>query len=357
VTSSNRIFEPNRIDTPETEITVLLRSFRLQGKNLLKGTSYYSVPMTDRTWTASDHEAGARLDKFLASTERLGSRAKAVAALERGKVFVNRTEMAIADAARRLNAGDAVRVWMDRPGSAKARPRVSEVGDLRILFEDAALLVVDKPAGLLAVPLERKAAAPSVYEQIEDHFRSRGKRRPFVVHRIDRDTSGLVVFAKDAQSQAALKDQFKRREPERVYWAVVYGVPAPVEGTWRDHLVWDAKALIQKETSPRDPRASEAISDYRVLERFRGACLIEVRLRTGRRNQIRIQARLRGHTLVGEKRYVFGPDDLRTIQFERQALHARRLGFLHPADGRPLVFEAPLPPDFDALLERLRSSS
>ncbi|HYT75847.1 MAG TPA: RluA family pseudouridine synthase [Vicinamibacterales bacterium] len=313
--------------------------------------------MARSEWTVDADEVGLRLDKYLAAAGRLGSRARAVAALERGKVFHNGRETALADASLRLNAGDAVRVWMDRPGSAKAGPRAVQIGDLQILFEDAALLVVNKPAGLLAVPLERKADAPSVYAQIEDHFRSRGKRRPLVVHRIDRDTSGLVVFAKDARSQSMLKVQFKRREPERVYWAVVYGAPDPPAGTWRDHLVWDTKALIQKETSPRDPRASDAISDYRVLERFRGASLIEVRLRTGRRNQIRIQARLRGHTLVGEKRYVFGPEDLRTIQFERQALHAYRLAFLHPHDGRTLAFEAPIPPDFASLLNRLRSST
>ena len=308
-------------------------------------------------WTVGPDQAGARLDKYLAAPERLGSRARAVAALERGKVFLNGREAGLGDAALRLSAGDKVRVWIDRPGSAKPRAGVTRVGDLEILFEDETLLVVNKPAGLLAVPLERKAAAPSVYEQLEDHFRSRGKRRPLVVHRIDRDTSGLVVFAKDARSQAALKEQFKRREPERVYWAIVYGHPDPVSGTWRDHLVWDGKALIQKETHRNDPRASEAISDYRVLERFRAASLVEVRLRTGRRNQIRIQARLRGHTLVGERRYVVEPGESGSIPFERQALHAYRLGFLHPADGRPLAFEAPPPADFAALLDRLRSSS
>jgi 23S rRNA pseudouridine1911/1915/1917 synthase len=193
-----------------------------------------------------------------------------------------------------------------------------------------------------------------VFDQLEDHFRSRGKRKPLVVHRIDRDTSGLVVFAKSVRAQAALKAQFKRREPERVYLAVVYGRPDPPQGTWRDHLVWDTKALIQKETHRDDPRASDAISEYRVLDSFAEASLIEVRLRTGRRNQIRIQARLRGHTLVGEKRYTYGPDTLRTIAFARQALHAHRLSFLHPSDGRRLTFEAPPPPDFAALLARLR---
>lgn len=310
--------------------------------------------MADLNWNVGVEDAGARLDKFLAAPGRLASRARAAAALERGKVFLNGSEVGIAAAATRLNAGDAVRVWMDRPGSATARRRAQHVGDLVILFEDESLLVVNKPAGLLAVPLERKSAAPSVFEQLEDHFRSRGKRKPLVVHRIDRDTSGLVVFAKDARAQAALKGQFKRREPDRVYWAVVYGHPKPPWGTWRDHLVWDTRALIQKETHPNDPRAREAISEYRVLESFRDTSLIEVRLRTGRRNQIRIQARLRGHTLVGERRYVFGPDALRTVAFPRQALHAHRLAFDHPDDGRPLEFEAPLPPDLADLLELLR---
>jgi 23S rRNA pseudouridine1911/1915/1917 synthase len=305
-------------------------------------------------WTVAETASGARLDKYLAAEERLGSRARASAAIERGKVFVNDVEAEPADAARRLAPGDRVRVWMDRPGSARARPRPQRVADLVVLYEDDAILVVDKPPGLLAVPLERKADAPSVFDQLEDHFRSRGKRKPLVVHRIDRDTSGLVIFAKTVQAQEALKAQFKRREPERVYLAVVYGRPSPPQGTWRDHLVWDTKALIQKETHPNDPRASEAISEYRVLEALAGASLVEVRLRTGRRNQIRIQARLRGHTLVGEKRYVYGPDAIRGIAFERQALHAHRLSFQHPADGRPLTFESPLPADFAALLDRLR---
>jgi RluA family pseudouridine synthase len=310
--------------------------------------------MADSEWIVGPDEAGVRLDKYLAAAGRLGSRAKALAGLERGKVFLSGDEAGVANAATRLAAGQIVRVWMDRPGSSRARRSIAQIGQLAVIYEDEALLVVDKPAGLLSVPLERKADAPSVYEQIEDHFRPFGKRRPFVVHRIDQDTSGLVVFAKDARTQSRLKAQFKRREPRRIYLAVVYGHPEPQAGTWRNHLVWDDKALIQKETHPRDRDATEAISDYRVLESFRDTSLIEVHLHTGRRNQIRIQARLRGHTLVGEKRYTYGPDALRTVQFERHALHAYRLGFDHPDDGRPLELEAPPPADFVALLDRLR---
>ena len=310
--------------------------------------------MAGDEWRIGEHDAGARLDKYLAGAQRLGSRGRAVAALERGKVYVNGVEATLADAARRLAPEDVVRLWLDRPGSAKRRPRTGPAGDLDVIFEDDWVIAVNKPAGLLTVPLERSPEAPSVYDQIEQRFRSHGKRRPFPVHRIDQDTSGLVVFAKTASGQQTLKDQFKRREPTRLYRAVVYGVPEPVEGTWRDFLVWDERALIQKQTHPKDQRGTEAVSKYRVLECFPNASLIEVSLRTGRRNQIRIQARLRGHTLVGEARYIYGPEILRPIEFSRQALHAFRLTIRHPEDDRELDFEAPLPRDLLDLLTRLR---
>jgi len=170
------------------------------------------------TWVVDAGEAGVRLDKFLSATNRLGSRGKAADALERGKIFVNDEEAGPADGARRLSDGDAVRVWMDRPGSSRRlsrrppRPR-----ELPIIFEDDAIVVVNKPAGLLTVPLPRRESAPSVETALADHFRSKGSRRPLVVHRIDRDTSGLVVFATRSDYQLRLKDQFRRHEAERIY--------------------------------------------------------------------------------------------------------------------------------------------
>jgi 23S rRNA pseudouridine1911/1915/1917 synthase len=308
------------------------------------------------SWITQASDAGVRLDKFLAAPDRLGSRGRVVEALDKGKVFVNGDEASRRQAGVVLRAGDSVRVWMDRPGSAKRRPRTSvAAGDVEILYEDEALMVVNKPPGLLSVPLPRQPDAGSAYDDLEAHLRPRGKRKPLVVHRIDRDTSGLVVFARTARAQQVLKDQFRRREPERVYLAVVYGHPEPAEGTWRDFLRWDTKALIQKRTHQGDAAGKEAISRYRVIESLEGASLVEVRLVTGKRNQIRLQARLRGHTLVGEQRYVYGPDALRSIEFARQALHAHRLSFEHPVDGRPLTFEAPLPADLCALVKRLRT--
>lgn len=305
-------------------------------------------------WTVDAREAGSRLDKFLAAKDRLGSRGRASDALARGKVYVNEREATAADAGVTVGEGDVVRVWMDRPGSSRRRQSLGDARDLAILFEDEAIVVLNKPAGVLSVPLERREDARSVYDDLAAYLARRRRSRPFVVHRIDRDTSGLVLFAKTLRAQRTLKDQFRHHTALRVYLAVVYGHPSPASGTWRDRFMWDDRALIQKETHPRDPKGKDAIGHYRVLERFPEASLIEVTLVTGRRNQIRLQARLRGHTLVGEQRYTYGPDSLRTISFPRQALHAFRLGFRHPVTERELEFEAPLPADMEGLIDRLR---
>lgn len=352
-------------------------------------------------WIVTTDDAGSRLDKFLAASDRLGSRGKAVTALERGKILVNGADAAPADGARRLVAGDVVRFWADRPGSAKRRlePLAIRIVDggrgaggrlaagrapvettLHIVHEDDGIIVVNKPAGLLTVPLEPKQD-PSVLEMLEAHLRSHGKhRQSLAVHRIDRDTSGLVLFAKQARAQDVLKEQFLQHEPERIYAAIVYGLVQPASGTWQDFLVWDQRTLSQKPARPEDPRAREAISEYRVVEAFPGpvpvagratgasvvgassaggaivaaASLLDVKLHTGKRNQIRIQAALRAHRLIGEKLYARGIDPRGEIPFPRQALHARRLSFQHPLTDRPMTFEAEMPDDMQALLDRLR---
>jgi 23S rRNA pseudouridine1911/1915/1917 synthase len=306
------------------------------------------------SWTVSPGEAGTRLDRFLASHDRLGSRSRVAGALAKGKVFVNGSEATPADAGSRVRAGDVVGIWIDRPGSARRRRMSLEGGAIDVLYEDDELIAVNKPAGLLAVPLAQRRQAASVYDHLGEHLRPRGRRRPLVVHRIDRDTSGIVVFAKNLRAQEHLKNQLERRTPERLYLAVVHGHPRPEQGTWRDYLVWDADALVQKRAHPRDPRKKEAISHYRVLERLEGASLVEIRLETGKRNQIRMQARLHGHTIVGERLYVEASPSRRPIAFGRQALHACRLTFEHPVSGRRVTVEAPLPADMGELVARLR---
>lgn len=299
-------------------------------------------------------EAGTRLDKWLAAPERLTSRSRALAAIEKGKVFINEVEQAAADAGRRLQAGETVRLWMDRPGSSARRYSERRESGLHLLYEDAHLLVINKPAGLLAVPLPSKPDEPSLLDLVKQHLRSHGNRDPLVVHRIDRDTSGLIVFAKTGEAQHKLKEQFERREPERTYLALVHGQPTPESGIWKDLLEWDQDELKQQSALQRDRFTKQAISRYQVVERFKHASLVEIHLVTGKRNQIRIQAGLRGHPIIGEKMYVYDPAPEPKIEFPRQALHAFRLQFKHPADQRPQSFEAPPPADFAALLERLR---
>jgi 23S rRNA pseudouridine1911/1915/1917 synthase len=308
-------------------------------------------------WTVAAAEVGMRLDKYLADRSRLGSRSRVSDALAKGKIFVNGSEAKRGDAGSRLRAGDVVGVWIDRPGSAHRRRRMIADSQLEVVYEDDQVIVVNKPPGLLAVPLAQRRDAGSAFDDVGAHLRPRGRKKPLVVHRIDRDTSGLVVFAKSIRAQEHLKDQFLRRTPERVYLGVVHGHPRPPQGTWRDDLAWDADALLQKRAHPRDPKKKEAVTHYRVLETLGASSLLEIRLETGKRNQIRIQARLHGHALVGERLYAERAGSQVSIPFGRQALHAYRLSFEHPTSGRMVTVEAPLPADMKELLERLRRNS
>lgn len=313
--------------------------------------------MSKQTWTVTETEAETRLDKWLAAAGRLGSRAKALNAIERGKVFVNKAEQSAADAGRRMQARDVVMLWMDRPGSAERRYAERHDSGLHLLYEDTALLVINKPAGLLTVPLPAQPNEESLFDLVKHHLRSHARREPLIVHRIDRDTSGLVIFAKHGAAQQRLKDLFERREAVRTYVAVVHGAPKPASGTWRNWLVWNQETLRQEQAERRTKDAKEAVCHYRVLEQWKDAALIEVRLETGKRNQIRVQAGLRGNPLVGEKQYLYDNSPTRKIAFPRQALHAQKLAFRHPVTGRQLSFEAPLPEDLEGLLRRLRATS
>jgi 23S rRNA pseudouridine1911/1915/1917 synthase len=277
-------------------------------------------------------------------------------------VFLNGDAVSSADAGRKLVARDRVGLWMDRPGTSHPRRReiVSSRVALKIVLEDADLLVADKPAGLLVEPLPRNESGEvTLADLVADHLRSRVRTRPFVVHRIDRDTSGLVLFALNRGAQDALKAQFAAHSPERVYVAVVRGKVIPPAGTWRDRLAWDKDRLIQKRAHATEAAGKDAIARYKLVEQFDGAARIEVTLVTGKRNQIRAQAGSRGLPLVGERLYTFGakpagPDE---PTLGRQALHAARLSFIHPSTGRRVTVSAPLPQDIRGLITLCRNRS
>lgn len=227
----------------------------------------------------------------------------------------------------------------------------------RIVHEDGDLLVADKNAGILTVPIPGSRSRN--LKDLLDLYLATQKRAAFIVHRIDRYTSGLVVFAKNARSRQRLVAQFRDRSPERVYLALVRGDVAGEAGTLRHRLELTTHGFRQKVVRQG---GTEAVTHYRVMERLRGVTLVEVRLETGLKNQIRVQWREAGYPLVGDRHYAAGeaatgpsaPAQPGEVKLNRQALHSWKLGLVHPATGRPVSYEAPLAPDMKRLLESLR---
>jgi 23S rRNA pseudouridine1911/1915/1917 synthase len=209
---------------------------------------------------------------------------------------------------------------------------------LRLVHEDDDLLVIVKPAGLLTIATERERER-TAYRLLWDHLARRSPpRRPFIVHRLDRETSGLLVFARTPAAKRSLQSQFQARTVERVYVARVEGVVREGAGELRSRLVEDRSLRIR--AARGGSRGVEAITRFRVLERYRDATLLEVTLVTGRRGQIRVQLAARGHPVVGDRTHGSQRDPL-----GRLGLHATRLGFVHP-QGRRVVFDSPAPVGF-----------
>ena len=192
--------------------------------------------MAKLQWIVEVSVAGQVLDKYLAAPGRLGPQSRAAKRARAGNVR-ERAETGVKEVRLQLKEGDQVRVLEDSPGSSKRRTVPFTAGSLRILYEDAFLIVLNKPAGLLAVPLERRAEEESILDQIQDHMRSHGKRKPLVVHRIDRDTSGVVLFAKDPRTHAALKRQFRAYTPDACIWLWLR-TSGTLGRHLGDHLVW-----------------------------------------------------------------------------------------------------------------------
>jgi 23S rRNA pseudouridine1911/1915/1917 synthase len=241
--------------------------------------------------------------------------------LEQGRVRVNGAV---------VRRGDVVVELHDRV-ELGAVPPAPIPEPLRLVHEDAHVVVVDKPPGLLTVAdaAERERTA---YRLLRDWLKRRDAGRLFVVHRLDRDTSGLLVFARSAAARDALQAQFRARTPERVYIARVEGVVGADAGTLTSRLREDRSLRVRP---ARGGAGRDAITRYRVLERDRDTTLLELALVTGRRGQIRAQLADLGHPIVGDRAYGSRRDPLR-----RLGLHATRLGFLHP-DGRRVVFDSP----------------
>lgn len=224
----------------------------------------------------------------------------------------------------------------------------------RVVFEDRSIIVVEKAAMVLSVPTPR-GERNTMVQLVERYLERRGARRPLtVVHRLDRETSGLLVLAKDRASGDKLEQQFRAHSPERVYRAIVAGSLTRDQGTF-DSFLATSKSLTRFSTGDRD-QGERAITHFEVDERVRGATLISARLETGRRNQIRAHFAEAGHPVLGDRRY--RPEQARHAAwpYPRLALHAASLAFSHPVTSEPLRFESPLPREFVAFLRAAGSA-
>ena len=299
-------------------------------------------------WIAAPEDAGARLDAFLAGKMEK-TRSSVQKLIEEENVRLNG-----APAAKnaRLREGDRVEATEPPPEVLDVKPQNIP---LDIVYEDQDLLVVNKPKGMVVHPAAGNPDGTLVNALLfhcgDSLSGINGVIRPGIVHRIDKDTSGLLIVAKNDRAHQSLAEQIAVHSFTRIYNAVVYGIVKEEEGT--------VSAAIGRHPTDRKRMAvlssggREAVTHYRVLERFPGFTLVECRLETGRTHQIRVHMAHIGHPVAGDP--VYGPKKCIT-ELQGQCLHARVIGFIHPATGEYLEFDSGLPPYFERFLEKLRRS-
>ena len=298
---------------------------------------------------------GERLDQWLAGQGLPLSRSQIKRRIDEGEVRVNGLP---ARPSQKLRAGDEI-VFDVRP------PRPVEVAaedlPLTVLFQDRHLVVLDKPPGLVVHPAAGHASGTLVnalLHHVRDLSGVGGELRPGIVHRLDKDTSGVLVVAKDDATHAALSARFKTKDLLRLYHAVV--APAPPSAAGTISTLYGRHPRDRKRFTSRVKEGRSAVTHYRVVERFPvAAALVECRLETGRTHQIRVHLSEHGWPVLGDPVYGRRPKDpwLRGLAegLGRQALHASVLAFRHPITGEELRFETPLPPDLAALVTALRA--
>jgi 23S rRNA pseudouridine1911/1915/1917 synthase len=301
----------------------------------------------------------ARLDKALAEATGL-SRARVQGLIEEGRVDV--AGKTASSASTKVAEGTAFRIILAAAMPAAAQP---EDIPLTIALEDQHLIVVDKPAGMVVHPAVGNITGTLVNALLH-HCRGNlsginGVARPGIVHRIDKDTSGLLVVAKSDAAHEGLAAQFAAHTVHRRYIAVCAGHPSPAEGTI-DARIGRSDADRKKMTvlPNNSSRGKSAVTHYKTLERLDDAAVIECRLETGRTHQVRVHCASIGHPLLGDPAYGRTPRQLRPLLerlgFARQALHAAELGFQHPLTGEMVQFRSDLPQDMAELIDQLRCS-
>jgi 23S rRNA pseudouridine1911/1915/1917 synthase len=256
--------------------------------------------------------------------------------------------------ARFLEEGDLIEIEYSPPPVRQKAVSADRRSPVEIVYEDEAILVVHKPPALLTVPTLMRESRTV----ISDLNRMLQRRHPaesaFVVHRLDRGVSGLLVFAKSVEIAETMRNQFAARKPKRQYHALVYGVVDADKGTFESFLATDEN--LNRYSTDDEESGQHAITHYRVLRRFADATYVEVWLETGRRNQIRVHFAEAGHPLIGDERYARERPEHPQWKSRRIALHALTLGIDHPVTGKPLHFESRLPEEFESFFRSQNKS-
>ncbi|MCY7616575.1 MULTISPECIES: RluA family pseudouridine synthase [Bacillus] len=295
----------------------------------------------------SEEQTSERLDKFLSTTEPEWSRTQVQQWVKDGLIEVNGKQV---KANYKVQAGDQIKVEIPDPEVLDVE---AEPMDLDIYYEDADVLVVNKPRGMVVHPAPGHVSGTLVnglMAHCTDLSGINGVMRPGIVHRIDKDTSGLLMVAKNDMAHESLVNQLVAKTVTRKYTAVVHGIIQHDTGTIDAPIGRDKKDR-QSMTVTKES-AKQAVTHFDVIERFQDFTVVECRLETGRTHQIRVHMKYIGYPLAGDPKY--GPR--KTVDFNGQLLHAGVLGFDHPRTGEYIEFTAPIPADMQAFIDSLRNN-
>jgi 23S rRNA pseudouridine1911/1915/1917 synthase len=316
---------------------------------------------------ADPGQSPLRIDKYLFNKLESTSRSRIQAAASAGSVLVNNTAV---KPNYRVKPGDSITIVLPNP--PHSFELIPEEIPLDIVHEDEDVIVVNKQAGMVVHPGHGNYTGTLVnalmYHLRDNKLFSSGEERPGLVHRIDKNTSGLLVVAKNEKALNRLANQFFHKTSKRTYLALVWGNMEKEEGTIRGNIGRNPRNRIQMHVFPDGDRGKEAVTHYRVLERLGYVNLVECRLETGRTHQIRVHFHYIAHPLFNDPEYggdriLKGTTFTRYKQFVEncfallpgQALHAGTLGFIHPSSGKEVQFEAPLPAGFEDVLHKWRN--
>jgi 23S rRNA pseudouridine1911/1915/1917 synthase len=303
--------------------------------------------LTRQEFSVSASDGGERLDQYLAGVAGL-SRNQIQRLIAEGSVKVNGEAVA---KNHRLHGGEKVELNIPEPVAAEPSP---ENIPIDILYEDEFLAVLSKPAGLVVHPAPGHADGTLVNAllySMEDLPGVGGVTRPGIIHRLDRDTSGLMVIAKNDEAVARLQKMVKERELKRIYLALVHGVPKTRYGTIDAPIGRDPKN--RKKMAVRAEGSRPAMTHFEILKQYKQASELQVELVTGRTHQIRVHMAYIGHPVVGDPEYGVQGSLERELGLQRQFLHAFRISFTHPLSGLEMTFEDGLPADLEEALEKL----